>query len=272
MEQQNLMFIEHPHKPSQNKMQVRLVSKTTGAPGTEYEGKSLDEIIVGQARISSSRELNELFDEPHKLIRHCISLGHWSIFSLVDLNLEITTSRFISRELLRHWSIKPTEFSQRYAEVTEFEPIELRLQGESNRQGGEEIYDGYLNTRYQVMLNAIEDIYRRALKAGISRESARVILPECAQTKLCMKGGVREWITMLNVRLHKTAQKEMRVVANEIKDVFIQQCPIVSKALFDFEDAEQIHILDRVILEKYNLYQPVKDNNFKPVQLSRYYS
>lgn len=244
-------------------MKVRLITKTEGVTGTEYAGKSIDEIIVGKARISSSREVNALFDEPHKLIRHCISLGHWSIFSLSALGFEIETSRMIGRELLRHWSIKPTEFSQRYAEATEFESIQLRLQGSGNRQGGEEVYDGYLDAHYQGMLSAVEALYRGALEQGISRETARQILPECTTTKIILDGGVREWITMLNVRLHHTAQSEMRQVANAIKDIFMEQCPIVSRALFDFEDAEQIHILDRVILEKHGVYRLIKDNGFK---------
>ena len=102
-------------------MQVRLISKTTGAIGTEYESKSLDEITVGIARLSSSREINELFNEPYKLIRHCLLNGHWSIFATTNLVFEIITSRAMGRELLRHYSIRPQELSQRYAQITEFE-------------------------------------------------------------------------------------------------------------------------------------------------------
>ena len=84
-------------------MLVRLISKTTGAIGTEYEAKSIDEIIVGIARISSSRDINELFVEPEKLIRHCLLNGHYSIFEMANLTFEITTSRAMGRELLRHF-------------------------------------------------------------------------------------------------------------------------------------------------------------------------
>lgn len=245
-------------------MKVRLISKTSGSIGTEYEGKSLDEIIVGIARLSSSREVEELFTEPYKLIRHCISNGHWSIFNMANLTFEIVTSRAIGRELLRHWSIKPQEFSQRYATVIEYEPVELRQQSKNNRQSSTKVIQDSetcnLNSKVSDYLSAGKDLYAELLASSVAKESARFILPETAQTTLIMNGTVREWITTLNQRLHKTAQKEARLVAEQIKDIFVQECPIVSQALFNFEYAYDVHILDRVILEKYKMFDLLKTN------------
>jgi thymidylate synthase ThyX len=75
-------------------VKVRFVTNTQGTPLTEFEGKSIDEIIVGIARVSSSREVNELFTEPHKLLRHCLSHGHWSIFDEANITIEIATSNY----------------------------------------------------------------------------------------------------------------------------------------------------------------------------------
>jgi len=68
--------------------------------------------------------------------------------------------------------------------------------------------------------------------------------------------------------LHKTAQKECRLVAEAIRYIFIQECPIISKMLFNFEDAYDCHVLDRVLLEKYGVYQMVKTNNYKKIAAS----
>lgn len=240
-------------------MQVRLITKTTGVEGTEYESKSLEEIIVGIARLSSSREINELFDEPYKLLRHCIMNGHWSVFGMANLSFEIITSRAMGRELLRHSAIKPQEFSQRYAEVTEFEEVELRLQSKSNRQSSIIVCEDFeVNFEVKQHLEKTKGLYSSLLKLGIAKETARLILPETTQTKLIMNGGIREWITTLNQRLHHTAQKEVRQPMELIRDIFIKNLPIISKALFNFEDAYLVHILDRVILEKYKVYEVVK--------------
>jgi thymidylate synthase (FAD) len=246
-------------------MNVRLITKTVGAVGTEYEGRSIDEIIVGIARLSSSRDVNELFDAPEKLLRHCIMNGHWSIFTMANLTFEITTSRAMGREWLRHWSIKPQEFSQRYAEATEFEPIELRLQSRNkrhNRQSSTEVIeDEELNNLVSEHLEETNNVYQELLNQGVSRETARFILPETTQTKLIMNGSIREWITTLNQRLHKTAQKECRLVAEAIRDIFINECPIISDALFNFECAYEVHILDRLVLEKYKVFKELFGSN-----------
>jgi thymidylate synthase (FAD) len=254
-------------------MKVRLVTKTVGLE--EYENKTIDEIIVGIARISSSREVNELFDEPHKLLRHCISNGHWSVFGTCNLGFEISTSRAMGRELLRHWSLQPQEVSQRYKTITEFEPIEIRKQSTNNRQSSTEVFDPIFDDYYQynnastVIEDHIEEterIYKQLLEVGVARECARMILPESTQTVLYFNGKVRDWITTLSQRLHETAQKECRLIAEKIRDIFIKECPFISKMLYNFEDADKIHILERVQLEKWGVYDMIKKNGFKKIK------
>lgn len=249
---------------------VRLIAKTVGYPNTEYEGKSLDQIVVGIARLSSSREINELFDEPHKLLRHCLLNGHWSIFTTTNLVFEIETSRAVARQLLRHYSLRVQEISQRYAEITSFEEVELRKRCKSNRQSSEDIIydtDTFVPNLYiKDHLQNTNDLYKELLRNEISPETSRMILPECATTKIIFNGTLREWITTLNQRLHKTAQKETRLVCEAIRDCFIIECPIISKCLYNFEDAYDIHLLDRLVLEKFGVYDLVKNNEFKKLK------
>ena len=237
-------------------MEISLISKTQGIG--MFEDKSLDELIVGQARVSTSRELNELFDEPHKLLRHCILNQHWSIFELANLGFRVETSRAIGREILRHGKmVGLTEFSQRYSDDIDFEDIELRKQAVSNRQSSTD--------KVKDILFGLEfsngDVYKKWIKEGIAKETARMILPECTRTTIYLNFRIRELITFLNARLHKTAQKEIRDLANIIKDIFIQECPIISNSLFNFEHAEEFHILEQVVLEKYKLRNTIINEN-----------
>lgn len=237
-------------------MEVLLISKTQGL-GT-FEGKSLDELIVGQARVSTSRELNDLFDEPHKLLRHCILNQHWSIFELANLGFRVETSRAIGREILRHGKmVGLTEFSQRYSNNIEFEDIELRKQATSNRQSStDKVKDIIFDLEF-----AEGDIYKRWIKEGIAKETARMILPECTRTTIYLNFRIRELITFLNARLHNTAQKEIQDLAKEIRDIFIKECPIISNSLFNFAHADKFHILEQVVLEKYKLRDQVINEN-----------
>jgi thymidylate synthase (FAD) len=255
-------------------MKVGLIAKTQGVG--KFENQSIDSIIVGQARISTSRELNDLFDEPHKLLNHCILNQHWSIMDLANLGFYVETSRAMGREILRHWSIHPTEFSQRYSSNISMEEIELRVQSKSNRQSSTDVFVGdeessiklsdaaygvgshlHYKDAVEQTLNSIDETYKGLLNLGVARETARFILPETTSTQMYLNGTIRSWITFLNARLHKTAQKEIRLIAEQIRDIFIQECPIISKALFDFDNAYEIHILERVVLEKYKVYQNV---------------
>lgn len=259
-------------------MLVRLITHTTGVEGTEYYSKTLDEIIVAKARLSSSREINDKFKEPYKLLRYCITNGHWSIFDMCNMTFEVTTSRDIGRQIIRHSSIKPQEFSQRYAVVNTFEPLELRLESVKNRQSSEEVADPLIDTSYMgqksddsdmmypavathapasfIAHNSIStafEAYELLIKNGISKETARFILPGLATTTFCLNGSIRSWITFLNLRLEKNTQKEHREIAKKCAEVFIKYLPETSKALFNFEHSDIVHILDQVCLHKYGV-------------------
>ena len=205
-----------------------------------------EELIIFIARVSNpSNQLNT--ETAPKLMRHCINNKHWSVFDMANLTVEVVTSKVVSIQILRHWSIKPQEFSQRYAEVVEIEPIEIRKQGETNRQGGEVVFnpeiaytEDWTSTRYSGSVNSIIDsfvttaknLYRALLEAGVAKESARMILPMASQTTMYLNGSVRSWIHYLEQRCDLHAQKEHRLVANEIKKIFTEHFPNISEAIY----------------------------------------
>lgn len=245
-------------------MKVRLIAKTTGAIGTEYEGKSIDNIIVGIARVSSNRDTNNLFDEPHKLLRHCVLEQHWSILESASLTFEVYTSRAMSHEIIRHKSMSFQEFSLRYAEAIDIEPIELRYQSTNNRQSSTiPMNNSYEDVEVSRLLKDTTDTYKHLLDINTARETARFILPLATTTKINMTANIRSIITFLNARLHKTAQKEIRLVAEAIRDIFIKECPIISQCFFNFDNAYNIHILERLVLEKYKLYDLIDSTTGK---------
>lgn len=198
-------------------MQVKLKSIT---PEAEVN-------IVEIARVSSTRENKK--EKPEGLINYLIKNKHWSPFEHSYMTLEIVTSMAIGEQLLRHRSFTFQKLSGRYAEMSEFEPIELRRQAEKNRQSSTDVMD----TPKEVfeLLDETRRIYKRLIELGVARECARMILPACTRTRMFMTGSVRSWIHFLEIRDDEHAQKEAQLIAKEAKKIFIENLPIISKAL-----------------------------------------
>lgn len=191
------------------------------------------------ARVSNPANQDN-HDTGERLLRYCIRNSHWSIFEMVHWTVEIETSRAVSAQLLRHQSFRFQEFSQRYASVAAikgegsdiFEPIELRLRGDTNRQGSkDEVLD---NSELQELVNGVladsEYVYDKLLAEGVAPECARMVLPLATRTRLYMCGNVRSWIHYLNVRMPDSAQKEHRLVARAISRLFEEEFPITHAA------------------------------------------
>lgn len=185
------------------------------------------------ARVSNPK--NQKNPDYAKLLAYCIKNNHNSIFEMANLCVEITTSRAISAQILRHKSFSFQEFSQRYAEATEFELYKARSQDLKNRQNS--IDDLNENTKAWFHWKQLElqkdakDAYDFALKQGIAKEQARFLLPMSTQTKLYMNGSIRSWIHYIQLRTDPSTQAEHRAIALECKNIFIQELPVVSRAL-----------------------------------------
>lgn len=195
--------------------------------------------IVEIARVSSSRL--DKSEKPEGLINYLIKNKHWSPFEHSFLTFEIVTSKAIGIQLLRHRSFTFQEFSQRYSKVEAMEPIELRAQAVENRQSSTEVFipifalkeNAYeLSARQHIEehLVATQNLYNKLLDAGVAKECARMILPMCSQTTIYMSGPVRSWIHFLDIRLDAHAQKEAQEIAQAIRDLFIDNLPIISGA------------------------------------------
>lgn len=192
--------------------------------------------IVEIARVSSSRKDKK--EDYEKLVRYLIDHGHWSPFEHSFMTLEIETSKAIAIQLIRHRSFTFQEFSQRYQDVSSidsnmFEDVVLRKQAESNRQSSiEEIEESsHLYTLLKTYLSEAEFLYRTMIMSGVSRETARMVLPLCTKTKIYMTGSIRSWIHFFSVRDDQHAQKEIQDIAKKAKRIFSHQLPVVAAAM-----------------------------------------
>ena len=215
-------------------MKVKLIGVT--AP---YAGhNSAEDMIVYMARVSnpSNQGMNS---DPARLIRYLIKNQHWSPFEMVSVVMEISTTRDIARQILRHRSFSFQEFSQRYADPTKdlgFELREARLQDTKNRQNSIEIDDDLLQQEWeqkqQLIVQHAKDAYDWAIEQGIAKEQARAVLPEGnTQSRMYMNGTLRSWIHYCQLRMENGTQKEHAEVATECWKIITDKFPNVAAAL-----------------------------------------
>jgi thymidylate synthase (FAD) len=215
-------------------MSVKLIGVT--AP---YAGhNSAEDMIVYMARVSNPAN-QSMTRGDEKLIRYLIKNQHWSPFEMVNVVMEINTTRDIARQILRHRSFAFQEFSQRYADPTKdlgFELREARLQDTKNRQNSIDTDDKELQDKWnlmqQTLINNAKHAYEWAIDNGIAKEQARVVLPEGnTQSKLYMNGTLRSWIHYCELRRSNGTQKEHMEIAEECWKIIAEKFPQVASAL-----------------------------------------
>ena len=205
---------------------------------------NVEEHIVEIARVSSSRK--DKTANAAGLLAYLVRHKHWSPFEHGSATFEIETSKAIGIQLIRHRSFSFQEFSQRYQDVNKigspFEPIELRAQCENNRQSSTEVINPLIKGNNNIVstsadsvvnsiLNRSLEVYNQLLEAGVAREQARMVLPLATKTKIHMTGSVRSWIHFLELRDDEHAQKEIQLIAKEIKTQLTKKLPIIAESL-----------------------------------------
>ena len=214
-------------------MQVNLISVTQ--PYDKTVSSQPEELIAYCARVSNPENQNNTKTAP-RLLKFLIKHKHWSPFEMVDMTVEIKTSRAIAAQILRHRSFSFQEFSQRYSEAQTLEQLELRSQAEKNRQSSsEEFKDGHLLAKVREHTAKGVALYNELIRAGVAKESARMILPLTTETTMYMKGSIRSWVHYIDLRTEENTQKEHREIAQECKRIFMENFPNVSEALWSIE-------------------------------------
>ncbi len=192
-------------------------------------------IISYAARVSAPQNQDN-FSTAAKLLKYCVDHQHYSVFETCNITIEIEAPRDIARQILRHRSFSFQEFSQRYAESTNFTTREARLQDTKNRQNSLECTDSdvdeWWEDQQQVLLARIQDVYRQAMGKGIAKECARVILPEGnTMSKMYMNGTVRSWLHYVQLRESNGTQLEHIDVAKKVKIEIVKHFPFLEEVL-----------------------------------------
>lgn len=209
----------------------------------EYDGKTLQDLIAYCARVSNPSNQHNTATGG-KLINYLAKHKHWSPFEMVNICMEIETTRDIARQLLRHRSFSFQEFSQRYADPTkdlDFVVREARLQDVKNRQNSIETDDRELQRLWyeyqQEVIKAAKQAYTWAVTNGIAKEQARAVLPEGnTVSRLYVNGTVRSWIHYCQVRTSIETQKEHRELAKACAHEIAKIFPIMAEMISTQED------------------------------------
>lgn len=216
-------------------MSVRLISYSK-PPEELYVGNDVQELIAYTARVSNPSNQDNT-ETSEKLLRYLIREKHWSPFEMVSACLEVTTTRDIARQLLRHRSFSFQEFSQRYADPTQdlnFVKREARLQDTKNRQNSIEVEDDSLQILWEIQQSMVTKVsksaYGWAIENGIAKEQARAVLPEgIMESRLYVNGTLRSWIHYIDLRSGHGTQKEHIELARECADALEPIFPMIKE-------------------------------------------
>lgn len=216
--------------------------KLVGITKPELEGLEVPEDIIAYcARVSNPKnQMNK--KTAGKLLGFLIEHAHWSPFEMANVVVEVHLARDIARQALRHRSFAFQEFSQRYAEATEFTLREARLQDTKNRQNSIELdmnnlaereLSGMWIEKQQNVIREAKKSYDWAISNGLAKEVARVVLPEgLTMSTMTMNGTLRSWLHYcapaygIRTKEHGT-QKEHYEVAAEIWKIIAEQFPAI---------------------------------------------
>ena len=195
-----------------------------------------EDLIAYMARVSNPANQSNT-ETSSKLIRYLIKHKHWSPFEMVNMCVEINTTRSVAAQILRHRSFSFQEFSQRYADTNLLGNAvipHLRRQDLKNRQNSvddlsPELVSGYYRRISQLYEDA-EHLYKEMVSNGVAKECAREILPLSTPTRMYMNGTIRSWLHYCDLRTSNGTQKEHAIIASQIQDLLYQHLPNVMEA------------------------------------------
>ena len=196
-----------------------------------------ENIISYCARVSNPAN-QENYNTAPKLLKYCVEHGHWSVFEMVNMCVEINTTRSIAAQILRHRSFSFQEFSQRYSDISSIgSPAipALRRQDTKNRQNSIDDIDDdkrkFFNAKIQHLFDESYRLYNQLLEERVAKECAREVLPLATPTRLYMNGTIRSWIHYCQLRCGNGTQLEHRVIAEGAYKLLQEHLPSVCAVL-----------------------------------------
>jgi thymidylate synthase (FAD) len=215
-------------------MSVRLIGYTQ--PVDMIGIDDVQDLIAYCAKVSNPQFQTD-FSRSEKLLNYLKAHAHWSPFEMASATMEVSTTRDIARQFLRHRSFSFQEFSQRYANpqdmATSFVLREARLQDTKNRQNSivtdDEELQNQWNAAQQDVIDLAQEAYDWAIANGIAKEQARVVLPEGnTVSKLYVNGTIRSWIHYTELRSANGTQLEHMTLAVACAQAISKIFPMIS--------------------------------------------
>jgi len=223
-------------------MPVKIISYSKPVSDTNdiNDTNMIQDLVAYCARVSNPENQNNK-QTNEKLIKYLIKNHHWSPLEMVNICLEIETTRDICRQILRHRSFSFQEFSQRYAEAKlGYKTKEARIQDVNNRQNSIALSNDEDNLllkesweqKQNDIINMSNETYQWALSNGIAKEQARAVLPEgMTISRMYMNGTLRSWVHYLQLRTGNGTQKEHQEVALECAQEIAKIFPMITELL-----------------------------------------
>jgi thymidylate synthase (FAD) len=223
-------------------MPVKIISYSKPVSDTNdiNDTNTIQDLVAYCARVSNPENQNNK-QTNEKLIKYLIKNHHWSPLEMVNICLEIETTRDICRQILRHRSFSFQEFSQRYAEAKlGYKTKEARIQDVNNRQNSIALSNDEDNLllkesweqKQNDIINMSNETYQWALSNGIAKEQARAVLPEgMTISRMYMNGTLRSWVHYLQLRTGNGTQKEHQEVALECAQEIAKIFPMITELL-----------------------------------------
>ena len=195
-----------------------------------------DLAIVNAARVSYLGESKgEVADK--KLLLYLMEHNHTSPFEQVEFKFHVKAPLFVTRQWMRHRTWNYNETSRRYTEknIDFYFPDNWRTQSENNKQASGDNMDEdnnlFLKTVFENSVNSSLKLYNDMLTLGVSREMARMILPQNVYTEFIAKTDAHNLMHFFKLRLHKNAQYEIQLYAQAMFDIFKEKLPWTAEGM-----------------------------------------
>ena len=196
-----------------------------------------DSAIVQAARVSYGQGLKN-YDTDKKLINYLYKHKHTSPFEMVKFKFHVKTPIFVARQWFRHRMGNYNEISGRYSKLKEeiYVPEKVSSQSLINKQlsanddlRNDDIVHN-LMTNAQTYNNNQFINYEELMKAGVSRETARINLPLSLFTEFYFSIDLHNLLNFIKLRNSENAQYEIKEYAKAIEDIITPLCPITMDA------------------------------------------
>lgn len=208
---------------------VRLLTTTQPVEGVDFLNDELDIIEYSGRWDYGPKSISKMGDRD--IIGRWIAAGHESMLEMVDATFLIECSRVVTHELVRHRIASYQQESQRFVEYSQEDPEDLFVIPE--------VYeDQPQGEMYMVQYEDALKSYKQLRLMDVSKQDARYVLPNATRTRIVVKMNLREWMHVLKLRCHKSAQPEMQEVAHAILEILEERYPEVFSSVRKDIDAE----------------------------------